>query len=179
MRISIFSAYRTLLFPAAVIAGILALSGFSSTGKAQERFKLGILSCDVVGTSGFVFRKTEQLLCRLEKGGQEAAAYNGQIRKFGLNVGTAEQTLISWIVFAASPSAAAADVAGNYGGVSAEATFGIGLGANVLLGGSNDSIALQPLSIQTQRGLNVAASITELILTPVPQPIGPGRMQAQ
>ena len=177
MRRSTSAARAARLFSITAIAGLALLANPSGPADAQERLELGILSCDVVGTDGFVFRRTEQLLCRLERGGQEVGAYNGQIRKYGLNVGTSEQTLISWIVFAASPSAAAADVAGTYGGISAEATFGIGLGANVLLGGSNDSIALQPLSIQTQRGLNVAASITELLLTAVPRPITPGQTQ--
>jgi Protein of unknown function (DUF992) len=59
-----------------------------------------------------------------------------------------------------------ADNAGNYGGASAEATVGAGLGANVLVGGSDRTIALQPLSVQGQTGLNVAAGVTELILRP-------------
>ncbi len=55
-------------------------------------------------------------------------------------------------------------LAGNYGGVSAEATVGLGVGANALVGGSNDSIALQPLSVQGQQGLNVAVGVSQLKL---------------
>ena len=38
----------------------------------------------------------------------------------------------------------------------ASATVGVGLGANVLVGGSGNSIALQPVSIEGTTGLNVA-----------------------
>ncbi len=55
-------------------------------------------------------------------------------------------------------------LAGNYGGVTAGATVGVGLGANVLVGGSNNSIALQPLSIEGNTGLNVAAGIADITL---------------
>jgi hypothetical protein len=55
-------------------------------------------------------------------------------------------------------------LAGNYGGVSAEATVGLGVGANALLGGSENSIALQPVSVQAQQGLNVAVGVSALSL---------------
>jgi len=70
-----------------------------------------------------------------------------------------------WAVFAPTTRRIGA-LAGNYGGTSAEATVGAGLGANVLVGGSDRTIALQPLSVQGQAGLNVAAGVTELILRP-------------
>jgi hypothetical protein len=70
-----------------------------------------------------------------------------------------------WAVFAPTTRRIGA-LAGNYAGASAEATVGAGLGANVLLGGSDRTIALQPLSVQGQAGLNVAAGVTELILRP-------------
>ena len=41
-----------------------------------------------------------------------------------------------------------------------------GPGGNVLVGGSNNSIALQPLSLQGQVGLNVAAGLESLELRP-------------
>ena len=39
-----------------------------------------------------------------------------------------------------------------------------GLGANVLVGGSNDQIALQPVSIEGMTGLNVAAGFGQITL---------------
>ena len=68
-----------------------------------------------------------------------------------------------WAVFAGGKTKRGA-LAGSYGGASAEATVGVGLGANVLVGGFKKSIALQPLSIQGQEGLNIAAGIAGLSL---------------
>ena len=73
---------------------------------------------------------------------------------------------MSWAVFAPSKAIEVTGrLAGSYGGVSGEATVGVGVGANLLLGGFEDSIALQPLSLQVQRGLNIAAGISSLTLT--------------
>jgi hypothetical protein len=65
------------------------------------------------------------------------------------------------------------DLAGNYGGVQGNASVGVGLGANALVGGSNNSIALQPVSAEAQTGLNVSAGLTDLELQSVDRPASP------
>jgi hypothetical protein len=57
---------------------------------------------------------------------------------------------------------------GTYIGASAEATVAGGVGANALIGGSNNTVALQPVSIEGNTGLNVAAGIAGITLTPAP-----------
>jgi hypothetical protein len=57
---------------------------------------------------------------------------------------------------------------GGYAGGTASATVGVGIGANALIGGSGNTIALQPLSIQGSTGLNVAAGIAAITLTYAP-----------
>jgi hypothetical protein len=57
-------------------------------------------------------------------------------------------------------------LAGEYGGASAEATVGAGLGANVLVGGSDRTVSLQPVSVQGQAGLNLAVGVSGLTLRP-------------
>jgi hypothetical protein len=69
-------------------------------------------------------------------------------------------------VFAPSAAVPSGALAGEYGGVSGEATLGVGIGANALLGGSAKTIALQPLSVQTQQGLSIAAGVASLTLMP-------------
>jgi hypothetical protein len=59
-------------------------------------------------------------------------------------------------------------LAGGYGGPTAEVSVAAGLGANVLVGGSRRTVALQPLSIQGQIGLDIAAGISQLDLHPAP-----------
>jgi len=68
-----------------------------------------------------------------------------------------------WSVYAPT-SRAAGFLAGTYAGASAEATIGAGVGANILVGGSNRTVELQPLSVQGQTGINVAAGVAEIEL---------------
>jgi hypothetical protein len=91
--------------------------------------------------------------------------YTGSISKFGLDIGATAGGEMVWSVFAPSNKHFGA-LAGNYGGASAEATVGAGLGANVLVGGSNRTVALQPVSVQGQSGLNLAVGVSELQLRP-------------
>jgi hypothetical protein len=70
-----------------------------------------------------------------------------------------------WVVYAPTNRKFGA-LAGHYGGASAEATVGAGVGANVLVGGSNHTVTLQPVSVQGQAGLNVAAGVAEIDLRP-------------
>src|SRR5690606_36266496 len=91
--------------------------------------------------------------------------YNGSIEKIGLDVGTTDETRITWAVLAPSRDLyAPGALAGDYVGASAEATAAVGAGVNVLVGGSNEPFTLQPLSVQTQTGLNLALGVTEFKL---------------
>ncbi len=88
----------------------------------------------------------------------------GSIDKYGLDLGFTGSSYIVWTVLAPSLDIPSGALAGNYGGVSAEATVGLGVGTNALLGGSENSIALQPVSVQAQQGLNVAVGVSALSL---------------
>ena len=91
--------------------------------------------------------------------------YVGSITKFGLDLGATAGGEMVWAVYAPTTRKFGA-LAGNYGGATAEATVGAGLGANVLVGGSDRTVALQPVSVQGQAGLNVAAGVADLRLRP-------------
>ena len=91
--------------------------------------------------------------------------YVGSITKFGLDLGATAGGEMVWAVYAPTTRKFGA-LAGHYGGATAEATVGAGLGANVLVGGSNRTVALQPVSVQGQAGLNVAAGVAELRSAP-------------
>jgi len=91
--------------------------------------------------------------------------YVGSITKFGLDLGATAGGEMVWAVYAPTTRKFGA-LAGDYGGATAEATVGAGLGANVLVGGSDRTVALQPVSVQAQAGLNVAAGVAELRLRP-------------
>ncbi len=69
-----------------------------------------------------------------------------------------------WAVFAPTSGYIRGALAGNYAGASADIAIGVGLGANVLVGGSHRSFALQPLSVEANTGVNLAAGATDLRL---------------
>jgi hypothetical protein len=131
--------------------------------KAQARVEVGVLTCTVRGGTGFIVGSTKELRCRFNRPGRDEF-YHGTISKFGLDVGATKQSAIAWAVLAPTAKLPPGSLNGNYGGVSAEATVGVGVGANALIGGSNKGIILQPLSVQAQQGLNIAAGVAALKL---------------
>jgi Protein of unknown function (DUF992) len=129
--------------------------------------EVGVLNCTVYGGAGLVFGSTKDLDCTFKGTSGGTEHYRGSITKFGLDLGFTSKSKIIWTVLAPSADLPAGALAGNYGGVSAEATVGLGVGANALVGGSNDTVALQPVSVQGQQGLNVAVGISQLQLRAV------------
>lgn len=132
---------------------------------AQERVRVGVLNCVVEGGSGFIFGSSKRLGCTYRPaGGAAPERYTGTINKFGIDIGATSVSEIAWGVLAPTGQPSIGSLAGTYVGVSAEATAGAGLGANALIGGFGRSIVLNPLSVQAQTGVNVAAGIAELRL---------------
>ena len=130
---------------------------------AQARVEVGVLTCSVRGGTGFIIGSTKDLRCTFHKPGRDEF-YRGTISKFGIDIGVTRQSAIAWAVLAPTANIPPGSLNGNYGGVSAEATVGLGIGANALIGGSNRGIVLQPLSVQAQEGLNIAAGVAALSL---------------
>ncbi len=129
--------------------------------------EIGSLTCQVDSGAGFVFGSTRRLTCTFERlGNKPDEYYEGEINRFGLDIGVTGKTVMGWAVFAPKRGLEDYALAGTYAGVAADASVGLGGGAKVLVGGSNDSISLQPLSLQGQSGLNVAVTVAELRLQP-------------
>ena len=124
----------------------------------------GTLNCDVSGGIGFIVGSQRSINCLFTPSYDgPPEQYVGSITKVGLDVGFTGAGQLVWSVLQ-STTRRRGVLAGSYVGASAEATVGAGLGANVLVGGNDRSVALQPLSIQGQVGLNVAAGIAEISL---------------
>jgi len=150
------------------LAAVLGLP-LVATAKA-DNVEIGALDCTVKGGKGFIIRSTKELSCAFKSvdGSRPVDTYSGTITKYGLDIGETGEGVISWVVFSPTrENTPPGALAGEYRGVSAEATVGAGLGANVLVGGSNKSFALQPLSLSAQTGLNFALAISELKLTDI------------
>lgn len=146
-----------------LIASMIVASAVTMPAVAQQRVKVGTLTCDVSGGIGMIVASQKTMACNFlpSKGGREA--YVGSISKLGLDVGATTGGRMVWAVYAPTSRIGGA-LAGSYAGASAEATVGAGLGANVLVGGSDRTISLQPLSVQGQTGLNLAAGVAGLEL---------------
>jgi Protein of unknown function (DUF992) len=146
----------------------LALAFAISSAQAQSAVKAGTLSCDVSGGIGLIIGSQKSMTCRFDPvaPGWVPEAYSGSIGKLGVDLGATTGGQMVWAVFAAGSPAPGA-LAGDYAGATAEATFAVGLGANVLVGGSHRTIALQPVSVTGQTGLNLAAGVAVLRLRPM------------
>lgn len=149
----------------AAIFFFTALAGTTGvSAKEGEGVRVGILTCQISGGAGFVFGSSKSLSCTFESSSGETETYTGSINKFGLDIGVTGPATMTWAVIAPTNDIGYGALSGNYIGASAEATAGIGGGANLLVGGSNDTIALQPLSVQGQTGINAALAVSELVL---------------
>jgi hypothetical protein len=142
----------------------LAFLAISTSSSAAQQVQAGVLECTGGETVGFVIGSVTDLNCIYRPDVGPRQAYRAVIRRAGVDVGVTPVSSLVWGVFAPTQQLGLGDLSGNYGGVTAGATIGAGLGANVLYGGSNNSIALQPLSVSGQVGLNVFAGIAGLEL---------------
>src|SRR5262249_10446541 len=142
------TGYQEGLMKKAIGAAAVALAVMSFSPAAEARVKAGGLSCDVSGGFGWIVGSVKTVTCVFtpDNGGPREA-YQGTIRKFGLDIGVTTRQEMVWIVFADTwPPGGRALLAGDYVGATGEATVAVGLGGNVLVGGSNRAIALPPLS---------------------------------
>jgi len=154
------------LMISAAVVGAFALAAPAQA--APHGVKVGSLTCHVASGWGFVFGSSKDLRCNFRPNGHMGEHYTGSISKFGVDVGYTEGGELIWGVFAPSSDVRAGALEGDYAGASASATVGVGIGANVLVGGLDKSIALQPLSVEGNTGLNVAAGIGSISLKYVP-----------
>ena len=145
-------------------AAMAAIVAGTSAATAGDGVKIGVLECDIAGGAGFIFGSSKSVDCVFsptEHGPRDH--YVGSIDKYGIDIGFTEGTHVIWAVFAPG-IVRRGSLAGQYVGATGEATLGVGVGANVLIGGGNDSIELQPVSIQGQSGWNVAGGVASLTL---------------
>src|SRR5579863_6701364 len=142
---------------------VASLSFASAANAAPHGVKVGDLTCNVASGWGFVFGSSKDLHCTY-RGNGHVEHYTGSISKFGVDIGYTGGEVLVWGVFAPTSDMRKGALSGDYAGASAQATIGVGLGANVLVGGLDKSIALQPLSVSGEKGLNVAAGIGSISL---------------
>lgn len=149
----------------AVLAAAAAAALMTAAPAAQaQNIQVGTLTCSVAPGAGFVVGSRKQIACTFQNAAAKLEVYDGSITKIGVDIGFTDGAVIVWNVLAPSGRYAVGALNGNYIGATAEATVGGGVGANALIGGFNRSITLQPLSISTQTGVNIAAGAAEMTL---------------
>jgi hypothetical protein len=144
-----------------LMGGVLA---FEAPAQAQA-VKAGIMTCNVAGGFGFILGSSRTVNCTFAPDGVAPQHYVGAINKFGVDIGYVEGAVMAWAVLAPTNNPGPGLLAGTYVGATGSASVGVGVGANVLFGGFGNSISLQPLSVEGNRGFNVAGGIAELTLT--------------
>ena len=151
------------LTAAAVLSALLA-----PPAPAQNSVKVGTLACDVSAGVGMVLMQKQTMTCTFKPdAGGPPDLYTGRIDQFGVALGAVQQGYLLWGVVAPATGVPHGALAGTYTGVGAQATAGAGVGANALIGGTGRAFSLQPLSVQGQTGLNIAAGVTTVTLTSV------------
>jgi hypothetical protein len=147
-------------------AALVSLAALAQPALAQSETKVGGLRCEVSGSLGMIITSAQEMRCVFTSARGYRERYYGRIRKFGLDIGATQRGVLSWAVFAPVEGPRRGALAGDYAGADASVTIGAGLGANALIGGFNRSITLQPLSVEVQSGLALAAGVASLTLRP-------------
>jgi hypothetical protein len=151
---------RILMVAAAFLLMMSAIPAYAD----NVTVKTGYLTCHEAAGWGFMIGSSHKLRCVYTSNKNRTEYYSGSISKFGADIGYLSSAVILWAVAAPTNDLDPGALAGDYGGAQASIAIGVGAGANVLLGGFKKSIALQPVSVEGQNGLNVAAGIGELTL---------------
>lgn len=142
-----------------MLIGSIAMAPYSHAQTAKV--KAGTLTCKGKGKVGLILGSKETLDCTYAPAGQGASLkLKGTITNIGLDVGVKGQSVMTWSVLGSTTSLPGEALRGTFVGAAADASLGIGAGAKVLVGGNNNSVVLQPLSVQGQTGANLAVGVS-------------------
>jgi hypothetical protein len=145
-------------------AALIGAVGIAVPAQA-DGVKVGTLTCHQASGFGLILGSTRSVRCIFSNGEREER-YHGSITKAGVDIGYQGAGTLVWSVIAPHYDTPRGALAGHYGGVTAGAALGVGVGANGLVGGSDRSVALQPVSVEGTTGLEVAAGIGGMTLEP-------------
>jgi hypothetical protein len=163
-KLTISAAVIGLALAAASGAWAQAPAAAPSGGGNSMAVRAGYLTCHVASGWGFIFGSSRDVKCAYALQPGYTEYYTGSITKFGADIGYLSSGVIVWAVLAPTNNIGQGALSGHYAGATASAAVGVGAGANVLIGGFKNSIALQPISIEGQNGLNIAAGVAALAL---------------
>jgi hypothetical protein len=153
------------LMAALTLVAMLSLPAVAQTPPSWTQ--TGMLSCKLNPSIGFIIAGHQSMECRFTQNAPfPPEAYQGALNTVGLDIGITAGGVLGWAVFAPTVGIPAGSLAGEYVGASGDIGLGVGVGANVLVGGSGRSIALQPVSLEGSVAVNVALGLSGLQLRP-------------
>ncbi len=144
-------------------APVLAASDEAMT--ADGKVEVGTLTCELTDVNNIVVYSNETFSCRYEGTDGSTHMYNGEIDSVGLNLEFKADEVLKWAVVAPATIEKPNALEGEYVGASAGASVGAGVSGNVLVGGSEDQFALQPVAVSATSGLGAALTIDNFTLT--------------
>jgi hypothetical protein len=145
---------------------VLALTAVPVAAQQQSYNRSGVLSCRMAPTIGLIIGSRQTMTCEFRSDRGMVERYSGVMSRIGLDLGVTAGGQMAWAVLESADLPARGGLTGTYVGGSGDISVGIGVGANALIGGSNKAVALQPLSVEGQVGLNLALGIANLQLRP-------------
>jgi hypothetical protein len=163
-KLAIFGAVLGIAMAISPAVMAQAPAGGPSSGGSSMTVRAGYLTCHVSSGWGFIFGSSRSVKCAYALQPGYTEYYTGSISKFGADIGYLSSAVMVWAVLAPTNNLGQGALSGTYAGATASVAAGVGAGANVLIGGFKNSIALQPVSIEGQNGLNIAAGVAALSL---------------
>lgn len=133
---------------------------------ATARIELGLLSCELTDRTNLIVVSESRFDCVFDRNDAPDEAYVATATAVGLDLSIKDSESLRWAVLAPTEAKDRAGILeGDYGGVAASVAVAVGVGAKVLLGGFDKSIALQPLSVSGQEGVGASLGIEGMTLT--------------
>jgi hypothetical protein len=140
---------------------LLAVSAVPATAASAQA---GTLTCKGGAGVGMIIGSKKHYTCTFKPVKGATETYEGTVTKVGLDLGFTTGVTIVWAVLSSSNDLTPGALRGDYFGANADASLGVGVGTKILVGGSKNTISLQPLSVQGQTGLNIAVGVADMSL---------------
>jgi Protein of unknown function (DUF992) len=137
----------------------------AAPAEAQSSKQAGTLLCNLGPSVGLIIGSRQRMTCVFTNSATgRRENYVGRIGRLGLDIGIQAGGRMVWGVIARTDKLGPRALVGDYVGASGEIGLGLGVGANALVGGSNRTVALQPLSVEASVGVNLALGVARLAL---------------
>jgi hypothetical protein len=130
--------------------------------------KVGVLNCRIAPHVGLIVVGFQTIDCRFtSEGSGPSENYSGRMTTVGMDLGFTGGGALTWGVYARTNNMVPGSLSGSYSGASGNVGVVVGAGANFLLGGSGNSVALQPWSVEGTTGVNASLGLSNMQLRPV------------